>query len=481
MSNATTAEKDAASQPNTPLAAADATSVRQTINRPKSSRPRVVVIGGGFGGLEAVKALRGDEVDVTLIDRSNHHLFQPLLYQVATAGLVPADIARPLREIFRHQRNVEVVLSEVRRVDVEGRKVITEDLVIEYDFLIVATGSRHSYFGHDDWEKFAPGLKNLSDAVEIRKRMLVAFEIAEKAVDQSERDAAMTFVIVGGGPTGVEMAGAISEIARHTMTRDFRHIESAKAKVLVIEGGEHILGAYPADLAANGKRQLESIGVEVYEGLQVTNVTADGVEVKGGRFIPARTVVWAAGNAASPLGKSLGAPTDKAGRVVVNEDLTIPNHPEVQVIGDMANFSHQTGKPLPGVSPTAMQMGRHSARNILETISGGKPMKFEYWDKGTMATIGRNKAVADLHWVHFGGFLAWISWAAIHLFYLVGYRNRFAVMGEWIWNYVTFYKGSRLITGTQDGFDNLRHPAPGAEPDVAPATAVTSAPGSSKP
>ena len=321
------------------------------IDEHRSGRPRVIVVGGGFGGMEAVKGLKGDEVNVTLVDRSNHHLFQPLLYQVATAGLVPSDIARPLREVFNQQQNVEVVLSEVQRIDVEARQVITEDLVLPYDFLILATGARHSYFGHDDWERFAPGLKNLADAVEIRKRLLVSFEGAEKALDQSERDAAMTFVIVGGGPTGVEMAGAISEIARHTMTKDFRHIDSAKAKIILIEGAPHILGSYPPDLAENGKRQLESIGVEVHQGLQVTNVTAEGVEVKGGQFIPARTVIWAAGNAASPLGKTLGAPVDKTGRVMVNEDLTIPGHPEIQVIGDMASFTHQTGKPLPGVSP----------------------------------------------------------------------------------------------------------------------------------
>ena len=451
------------------------------IDEHRSGRPRVIVVGGGFGGMEAVKGLKGDEVNVTLVDRSNHHLFQPLLYQVATAGLVPSDIARPLREVFNHQQNVEVVLSEVQRIDVEARQVITEDLVLPYDFLIVATGARHSYFGHDDWERFAPGLKNLADAVEIRKRLLVSFEVAEKAIDQSERDAAMTFVIVGGGPTGVEMAGAISEIARHTMTKDFRHIDSTKAKVIVIEGAPHILGSYPPDLAENGKRQLESIGVEVHEGLQVTNVTAEGVEVKGGQFIPARTVIWAAGNAASPLGKTLGAPVDRTGRVTVNEDLTIPGHPEIQVIGDMASFTHQTGKPLPGVSPTAMQMGRHAARNILETISGGQPMKFHYWDKGTMATIGRNKAIADLNFVRFGGFFAWIAWATIHLFYLVGFRNRFAVMATWLYNYVTFYKGSRLITGTQDGFDALRHPAPGSQPERVPQEAVQTAAGSSKP
>ena len=428
------------------------------------ARPRVVVIGGGFGGMEAVKKFKGENVDVTLVDRSNHHLFQPLLYQVATAGLVPADIARPLREIFRRQENVEVVLSEVREIDVPGRKVITEDLVLPYDFLILACGARHSYFGHPEWERFAPGLKNLVDAVSIRTRMLRAFEIAEKAVDETERAAAMTFVIVGGGPTGVEMAGAISEIARHTMTKDFRRVHTDKAKVVIIEGAPRILAAFKPDLSESAKRQLGEIGVEVREGVQVTNVTAEGVEVKGGQFIPARTVVWAAGNEASPLGKTLGVPVDKAGRVVVNEDLTLPGHPEIQVIGDMACFTHQTGKPLPGVSPAAMQMGRHAARSILETLAGGQPMKFHYVDKGSLATIGRNKAVADLNLVRFGGFLAWIAWASIHIFFLVGFRNRLVVMADWIWNYFSFYKGSRLITGLQDGGNALHSPQPGSKP-----------------
>jgi NADH dehydrogenase len=430
-------------------------------NRP---RPRVVVIGGGFGGLEAVKHLRNEEIDIILLDRSNHHLFQPLLYQVATAGLAPANIARPLREIFRTQRNVEVVLSEAKRIDVEKRQVITEDLVIPYDYLIVATGSRHSYFGHDEWEKFAPGLKTLTDAVELRRRLLIAFEVAEKAVDITERASALTFVVIGGGPTGVEMAGAISEIARLTMTRDFRRIDPTTAKILLIEGSPRILGGFAEDLSASAQKQLEEIGVEVHTGMVVTNVTAEGIEVKGGRFIPARTVIWAAGNAASPLGKTLGAPTDRAGRVVVNEDLTIMDRQEVQVIGDMANFSYQDGKPLPGVSPTAMQQGRHAANNIREMLAGGVPINFRYWDKGSMATIGRNRAVADLHFVRFGGFLAWMAWAVIHVAFLVGFRNRIAVLSEWLYNYVTFYRGSRLITGTQTGQEALRKPAPGAGP-----------------
>ncbi len=298
---------------------------------------------------------------------------------------------------------------------------------------------------------------------------LSALECAALARDPREQERRLTFVLIGGGPTGVEMAGAISEIARRTMTRDFRRIDPAKAKVIVIEGSPHILGAYPPDLSDNGKRQLEQIGVEVRQGVSVTNVTSDGVEIKGGEFIPARTVIWAAGNAASPLGKSLGVPIDRAGRVTINEDLTIPGHPEVQVIGDMANFSHQTGKPLPGVSPVAMQQGRHAARNVVETIAGGKPMHFHYVDKGTMATIGRNKAVADLNFIRFGGFFAWVMWAGVHIFFLIGFRNRFNVMREWIWNYLTFYKGSRLITGTGGGDDALRHPQVGSEPFLAAA------------
>ena len=428
-------------------------------------RPRVVIIGGGFAGLEATKALGAAEVDVTLIDRSNHHLFQPLLYQVATAGLVPADIARPLREIFSRQKNVTVLLSEVRRIDTAARKVITEDLVVPYDFLIVATGARHSYFGHPEWEKFAPGLKTLADAIEIRRRMLIAFEVAEKALDPAERAAAMTFVVVGGGPTGVEMAGAIREIARYTMTKDFRNIDSAKARVLIIEGSK-ILAAMGEEISGLAKKQLVEIGVEVHEGVEVTDVTAEGVQVKGGGFIPARTVVWAAGNAASPLGKTLGVPVDKAGRVTVNEDLTIPGHPEVQVLGDLASFTHQTGKPLPGVSPVAIQGGQHAARNIIEVLAGGQPMKFVYWDKGSLATIGRNRAVADLHVIKFGGFLAWVAWAGVHIFFLVGFRNRLAVMGEWFYNYITFYRGSRLITGMQQGDEALHRPAAGAEPNA---------------
>lgn len=434
---------------------------------PSPHRPRVLVIGGGFGGMAAVQHLKGADVGITLVDRSNHHLFQPLLYQVATAGLSPANIARPLREIFRNQENVEVILSEVKTIEVDKRRIVTSDLVLEYDYLIVATGARHSYFGHDDWEKFAPGLKSLADALDIRRRMLIAFEIAEKAIDPAEREAALTFVIVGAGPTGVEMAGAISEIARLTMTRDFRRFDPTTARVIIVEGSPRVLAAFPEDLSASAKTQLEQIGVEVRLNLSVTGVDENGVELKGGERIEARTVVWAAGNAASPLGKTLGAPVDKAGRVVVNDDLTIPGHPEVQVIGDMAHVATGNGKTVPGVSPAAMQEGKHAANNIREMVAGGKPMVFEYWDKGNLATIGRNRAVADLHIVRFGGFLAWAAWAFIHVLFLVGFRNRLAVMSEWAYNYVTFYRGSRLITGTNLREEMLRRPAAGCAPHEA--------------
>lgn len=434
------------------------------------ARPRVIVIGGGFGGMAFVQQLKGEDVDITLLDRSNHHLFQPLLYQVATAALSPANIARPLREVFRRQQNVEVILSEVRSIDVARRRVVTTDLVLSYDYLVVATGARHSYFGHDEWEKFAPGLKSLTDALEIRKRLLVAFELAEKALLPAERQAALTFVVVGGGPTGVEMAGAISEIARKTMTRDFRRVDPATARVILIEGAPRVLMAFPDQLSASAKKQLEEIGVEVRAGVSVTGVNERGVDIKGGEFIPSYTIIWAAGNAASPLGKALGVPLDRAGRVLVNEDLTIPGHPEVQVIGDLAHVPLGGGKTVPGVSPAAMQEGRHAANNIREMTAGGKPMAFEYWDKGNLATIGRNRAVADLYFVRFGGFLAWAAWAFIHVIFLVGFRNRLAVMSEWAYNYITFYRGSRLITGASAGQDTLRHPDPGCAPAPTPET-----------
>ena len=410
-----------------------------------NSKPRVIIVGAGFGGLEAAKKLACKNVRVTVIDRTNYYLFQPLLYQVATAALSPADIAAPIRAVLSKCSNVEVILAEVESVDVEAKKVKTVDLEIDYDYLILATGARHSYFGHNEWEKLAPGLKSLEDAIELRRRILLAFEYAEKITDEAARRAAMNFVIIGGGPTGVEMAGAIAEISRHTLAKDFRHINPSEARVILIEGEPRLLAAYPEDLSASARKQLMDLGVEVRTGARATKLSEAGVQVNG-EFIPCRVKIWAAGNNASFVGKTLGAPVDRVGRVIVNDDLTIPGHPEVQVIGDLANFPHQTGQPLPGISPVAMQEGRHAARNILAMIQGRKPQPFRYWDKGTMATIGRNKAVADLRFMHLSGLPAWLAWLFVHIIFLVGFRNRLLVLFQWAWAYLTFDKGARLIT-----------------------------------
>jgi NADH dehydrogenase len=410
-----------------------------------TNKPRVVIVGAGFGGLEAAKKLCREHVQVTVIDRTNHHLFQPLLYQVATAALSPADIAAPVRAILSKCENMEVILAEVRSVDVAAKMVKTNDLEISYDYLILATGSRHSYFAHPEWEPLAPGLKSLEDAIEIRRRILMAFEYAEKTADQAARTAAMTFVIVGGGPTGVEMAGAIAGIARYTLRKDFRHIDPSQARIILVEGDPRVLSAFPEDLQIKAMKQLVDLGVEVRTGVHATNLNEEGVQI-GDEFVRCRVKIWAAGNEASAVGKSLGVERDRAGRVMVNDDLTIPGHPEVQVIGDLANFSHQTGKPLPGVSPVAMQQGRHAARNVLAMTDNRKPQTFRYWDKGSAATIGRNKAVADLKYVHLSGWPAWMAWLFIHIIYLVGFRNRILVLLQWAWAYLTFNAGARLIT-----------------------------------
>lgn len=413
--------------------------------------PRVVIIGGGFGGLEAAKQLRNASVRVTLLDRQNHHLFQPLLYQVATAALSPSDIAEPLRHILRKQENAEVIMSEVQSIDPVKKQVITGDGPIAYDYLIVAAGARHSYFGRDEWEKLAPGLKSLDDALEIRRRMLTAFEIAEKTTDDAERKAAMTFVIVGGGPTGVEMAGAIAEIARITLIKDFRHIDSSQARVILIEGSPEILSAFSGGLPTSALKQLTNIGVNVRLGARVENITEEGVTLKGGEKIAAKTVVWAAGNAASPLGKSLGVPLDPQGRVIVKADCSIPGHPEVFVIGDQAHFGAPDERPLPGLSPVAIQQGGHVAEAIQALERGQATRPFEYFDKGTMATIGRHAAVAEVGSIRFSGIMAWLAWLFIHLIFLVGFRNRFAVLFNWAYAYVTYGRGARLITGRKSG------------------------------
>lgn len=407
--------------------------------------PRVVIVGAGFGGLAAAKKLACEKVQLTLIDRTNYHLFQPLLYQVATAALSPADIAAPVRAILHKCKNVEVTLAEVQSIDVAKRTVSAGELQIPYDYLIVATGSRHSYFGHPEYEQLAPGLKSLEDAIEIRRRTLMAFEYAEKISDPAARAAAMTFCVIGGGPTGVEMAGAIAEISRHTLARDFRHIDPSSARVILIEGEPRVLASFPEDLRISATRQLEKLGVEIHTGVHATDLTEEGLKI-GEQFIPCRVKVWAAGNTASFVGKSLGVPLDRAGRVMVQDDLTIPGHSEVQVIGDLADLAGKDGKPLPGVSPVAMQQGRHAARNILAMIDGRKPQRFWYFDKGSMATIGRNKAVADLHGLHLSGLPAWLVWLFVHILFLVGFRNRFVVFLQWAWSYLSFSKGARLIT-----------------------------------
>lgn len=411
-----------------------------------STKTHIVIVGAGFGGLEAAKKLgREETVRVTIIDRTNHHLFQPLLYQIATAALSPADIAAPIRSILSDFPNTAVILAEVKSVDVAAKTVNIGDREIAYDYLILATGARHSYFGSDEWEKLAPGLKSLEDAVEIRRRLLLAFEYAEKITDEAAKAAAMTFVVIGGGPTGVEMAGAIAEISRYTLEKDFRHIDPASARVILVEGDSRILSSFPEDLSASAMKQLKQLGVDVRVGVHAKNLTGAGLEI-GDEFIPCRVKIWAAGNTASFVGKTIGVPVDKVGRVIVNDDLTIPGHSEVQVIGDLANFSHQGEKPLPGVSPVAMQQGRHAARNILGMIDGRKPQRFHYWNKGSMATIGRNKAVADLNYIHLSGLPAWLVWLFVHIIFLVGFRNRLAVLIQWAWSYITFNKGARLIT-----------------------------------
>jgi NADH dehydrogenase len=415
---------------------------------------RVVILGGGFGGLYAAKALRRVPVELTLIDRRNFHLFQPLLYQVATGGLSPGEIASPLRYVLRRSRNTEVLLGEVVDLDIAGRRVILRDGEASYDTLIVATGSSHHYFGNDQWEPLAPGLKTIEDATEIRRRILLAFEKAERELDADARAAWLTFVVVGGGPTGVELAGALGEIANDTLRHDFRHINPASSRILLLEGGGRVLPAYPADLSAQAEKSLIRLGVRPMTGAVVTAIDEAGVTVRRGaqeERIAARTVVWAAGVAASPLGRMLaqrgGAILDRAGRVIVEPDLTILGHPEILVIGDLANFSHQTGTPLPGVAPVAMQEGRYAAQLVRQRLAGKTVAAFHYHDKGSLATIGRAAAVADFGRIHMHGMLAWLTWLFVHLLYVVEFDNRLLVLIQWAYSYITRNRGARLITG----------------------------------
>jgi NADH dehydrogenase len=409
--------------------------------------PHVVIVGGGFGGLSAAKQLRREAVDVTLLDRRNHHVFTPLLYQVASAALSPGDIASPIRWILRRQRNVEVLLADVVRIDVDAKVAHLEDGdEVPYDYVIVAAGATHAYFGHDEWRPEAPGLKTLEDALVIRRRILLAFEKAEREEDAARRDALLTFVIVGGGPTGVELAGALAEIARQSLARDFRHFDPRSAKIVLIEAGPAVLPAFPAPLREAARHDLARIGVDVRTGTSVTGI-ADGIVRAGETSIRAETVLWAAGVAASPLAKTLGAPLDRAGRVLVNPDLTIPGHPDVFVIGDLASLRGAEGRALPGVAQVAIQMGAHASRNIARAIAGAPLREFAYHNLGDMATIGRAAAVANLPWIQLKGLLGWLAWLFVHLLKLIGFRNRFVVMAQWIWAYFTYQRAIRLITG----------------------------------
>ncbi|HUL59824.1 MAG TPA: NAD(P)/FAD-dependent oxidoreductase [Anaeromyxobacteraceae bacterium] len=458
---------------------------------------RIVVVGGGFGGLEAARSLRGAPVQVTLVDRRNHHLFQPLLYQVATAVLNPADIAAPIRSVLRRQANAEVILGEVVAVDAGARRVRLDDgTALSYDALILATGATHSYFGREDWAPLAPGLKTVEDALEIRRRVLLAFERAERETDPARQRALLTFVVVGAGPTGVELAGALAEIARHTLASDFRHVEPASARIVLLEMAPRVLPPYPERLSGAARRQLEKLGVEVRTGAQVTGIDGRGVFVSpGGRAaspglpgrsgrgspaspsapeadrperIEARTVLWGAGVAASPLGRALGVPLDRAGRVQVTPDLSVPGHPEIFAVGDLAATPQQGGGIVPGVAPAALQEGRRAAANALLFLRGRPTRPFRYRDRGTLATIGRGAAVARVGKLQFQGLPAWLTWLFVHILFLIGFRNRVAVILQWAWSYVTFRRGARLITDTAEQWRYIgaRHELP--PPDAVP-------------
>jgi NADH dehydrogenase len=415
---------------------------------------RVVILGGGFGGLGAAHTLKNAPLEVTLLDRCNYHLFQPLLYQVATGSLSPANIAAPLRQILRRQKNTKVLFAEAVDIDASNRRVILSDGEVPYDTLIVATGSTHQYFGHDEWEKFAPGLKTVEDATAMRRRILLAFEAAEREPDPAKLKAWMTFVIVGGGPTGAELAGALGEIAHDTLTHDFRDIDPRRTQIILVEGTDRALPSYPPKLSEAARKMLVRLGVTVRTGAMVIDVKADSVTIREGdrtESIATRTVLWAAGVLASPLGiilsKKAGAPVDKFGRVLVNPDLSVSGHPEIFVVGDLANFSHQTGKPLPGVAQPAIQQGRYVGKVIRARLQNKKLPPFHYFDKGNLATIGRGAAVADLNWLQISGLPAWLIWIFIHLLYIVQFQNRLLVLLQWAWLYITFDRSARLITG----------------------------------
>jgi NADH:ubiquinone reductase (H+-translocating) len=408
-------------------------------------RPQVVIAGAGFGGLQATKALAKVEVDVSLVDAFNHHCFQPLLYQVATAALSPADVAWPIRAILRKQKNARVIMARVTGVDVQARLVKTSEIELPYDYLVLATGSTHSYFGHDEWAPFAPGLKHIADATEIRRRFLLAFERAEVVEDDAERERLLTFVIIGGGATGVEMAGAIAEVAQRTLRHDFRHIDPRRSRIILIEAGPWLLPTFPKALSDYAARSLRTMGVEVEVNRKVIGCDAQGVSFDGGR-IEAATVIWAAGVVASPAATWIGAETDRAGRIRVNADLTVPAHPEIFAVGDTATIADRDGHPVPGIAPAAKQMGQYVGKVIAARVRGRPaPGPFVYHHLGELATIGRKSAIVKLGVFQLTGFLGWLFWSAVHIYFLIGMRNRFVVALNWLWNYVTFQRGARLI------------------------------------
>ena len=414
--------------------------------QPRSQRPQVVIAGAGFAGLEASKALAAAEADITLVDALNHHCFQPLLYQVATAALSPADVAWPIRAILRGQKNVRVIMARVTGVDVQARRVRTSEIDLAYDYLVIATGATHSYFGHDEWAQFAPGLKHIADATEIRRRFLLAFERAELVEDEAERQRLLTFVVIGGGATGVEMAGAIAEVARRTLQHDFRRIDPRSSRIVLVEAGPRLLPTFPEPLSQYAGHSLQAMGVEVELGCHVSGCDAQGVSLDGGGRIEAATVVWAAGVVASPAAAWIGAEHDRAGRIKVDADLSVPGHPEIFAVGDTATVADRNGRPVPGIAPAAKQMGRYVGAVIAARLRGRPaPPPFAYRHLGDLAAIGRKSAVVKLGPVRLTGLLGWLFWSAVHIYFLIGLRNRFVVALNWLWSYMTFQRGARLI------------------------------------
>jgi len=434
---------------------------------PSKSMPRVVIVGAGFGGLNAARSLARDKVQITIVDRKNHHTFQPLLYQVATAALSPGEIAEPIRSVFRSDSNVISLLEEVQGFDLDRRLVHTGEQDIPYDYLVVAAGATHAYFGHDEWKLFAPGLKTIEDALEIRRRVLLTFELAERQAVMGVSDEPLNFVVVGAGPTGVELAGTLAEITRHVLVHEFRNIDPSRARIILLEGGPRVLPAYPDDLSRSAEEQLRRLGVEVRTSTMVTSIEAGAVRIGETRIV-APVILWAAGVAASALGKALGVPVDRAGRVLVNADLSIPGHPEVFVVGDLAALKDENGKMLPGVAPVAIQEGKFVAKTIRRDLALKPRENFHYWDKGSLATIGRAAAIAQFGKIHISGFIAWLSWLFVHIFFLIGFQNRLLVFIQWAWSYFTYERGARLITGdtTLPGWSGMKPMPPGvSKPD----------------